>query len=82
MIELAGPARVKRLAKAQNVHVVRKHSTGQIVEIQLLDYGDDSRKKELWANPRKLSIDSENDENPAGVWMLKPLFLVSGAASG
>ena len=78
MIELAGPARVKRLAEGVNVRIVRKHKTREIVEVQLLDYGDDSRRKELWANPRKLSIDSENDENPAGTWMLKPLMLVSG----
>jgi hypothetical protein len=83
MIELAGPARVKRLAEGVNVRIVRKHKTREIVEVQLLDYGDDSQRKELWANPRKLSIDTDNDQNPSGVWMLKPLFLVdSGTASG
>ena len=76
LIELAGPARARRLAQAANVEVIRKRKTREIVEIHLLDHGDDSRQKASWTDPRKLSIRAETDENPAGVWMLKRLMLV------
>ena len=85
LIELAGAARARRLAQAANVEVIRKRKTREIVEIHLLDHGDDSRKKEVWTDPRKLSIDAATDENPAGVWCLKPLKLVGsgrGNSSG
>ena len=77
LIEIAGPARALILSRAANAQVVRKHKTREIVEIHLLDYGDESRIKETWSDPRKLSIKAETDDNPAGVWMLKHLKLVS-----
>ena len=80
LLEFAGPARARRLAKAANAKIVRKKKTGEIVEIHLLDHGDDSRRKQAWVDPRKLSIRAETDENPAGCWCLKHLILVSSGA--
>ena len=87
LIEFAGPVRARRLAKGFNVRVVRKRKTGEIVEIHLLDHGDDSRRKQLDSDPRKLSVKCETDENPQGVWTLKRLVLVdpdsgTGSAGG
>jgi hypothetical protein len=42
-IEFAGPERVRKLMQAANVKVIRKRKTGPVVELQLLEYGDDSR---------------------------------------
>ena len=80
LVEFAGPARARRLAQGTNVQIVRKRKTGEIVEIHLLDHGDDSRRKQAWVDPRKLSIRAETDENPRGNWCLKPLILVSSGA--
>ena len=80
LLEIAGPARALRLSQAPNAQVIRKRKTREIVEIHLLDYGDDSRKKVSWCDPRKLSIRAETDENPAGVWVFKRLMLVSSGS--
>lgn len=81
LVELAGPERARRLAQAANAEVIRKGKTGRIVEIHLHDHGDDSRRKEIWSDPRKLSIDAETEESPNGVWSLKHLFLI-GSGGG
>jgi hypothetical protein len=70
-IEFAGPARVQRLVQAANVKIVRKRKTGNIVEIQLLEYGDDSRLPGKWGNPQATSTRAESDDNPPNVWTLK-----------
>src|SRR5262249_47333592 len=79
-VEFAGPARVQKLIGASNVKIIRKRKTGSIVEIQLLEYGDDSRIPSKWGNPQKLSTDYETPDNPHGVWTLKRLPAVSAAA--
>src|SRR5262249_47099306 len=53
-IEFAGPERVRKLIAASNVKVIRKRKMGSIVEIQLLEYGDDSRTPCKYGNPQKL----------------------------
>jgi hypothetical protein len=76
VIEMAGPARVKRLLRARNakpVFTARK----TIGAVELLNYGDDSRIKPSDSDPQTLSIKSETDVNPQNVWMLKPLKLIS-----
>jgi hypothetical protein len=72
-IEFADPARVQKLIGASNVKVIRKRKTGRIVEIQLLEYGDDSRTPSKCGNPQKLSHNHETPDNPPGVWTLKKL---------
>ena len=72
-IEIAGPERVRKLMLGCNVNVIRKRKTGVIVEIQVQQYGDDSRMPSRWNNPQKLSHNHATPNNPAGVWMLKRL---------
>jgi hypothetical protein len=62
---------VNRLAKAPNVLVIRRHSDGLVVEIQVRAAGDDSARKPRRGNPRRYSHDNETAENPARVWTLK-----------
>lgn len=73
LVELAGPERLQRLMQAANVKIIRRRKTGAIVEIHLLEHGDDNRTPSRWANPQKLSHNHETPDNPAGVWMLKKL---------
>jgi hypothetical protein len=72
-VEFAGPERVQKLLQASNVKIIRKRKTGAVVEIQLLEYGDDSRTPSKWGNPQKLSHNHETPDNPPGVWTLKKL---------
>jgi hypothetical protein len=65
-IEFAGPERVRKLMQAANVRIIRKRKTGPVVELQLLQHGDDSRIPSKWGNPRKLSHNHETPDNPAG----------------
>jgi hypothetical protein len=78
-IEFAGPERVRKLMQAANVKVIRKRKTGPVVELQLLQHGDDTRAPSQWGNPQKLSHNHETPENPAGVWTLKRLTDVAAA---
>jgi hypothetical protein len=55
MIERAGPERVRRLLLAAKVQIVRRHKDKRIVELQLLNYADDSRVPAKWGNPLRLS---------------------------
>jgi len=73
-IERAGPERLLRLAGAPNIQVVRQRKTGNIVEVQVLEFGDDSRLPSKYGNPFKLSTDYETPDNPPNVWTLKKLF--------
>jgi len=73
-IERASPERLLRIAKAPNVLVVRQRKTGTIVEVQVLEFGDDSRLPSKWSNPLKLSTNHETCDNPRCVWTLKKLF--------
>jgi hypothetical protein len=70
-LEMADPARVRQLSLARNAKIIRKHKTAAIVEIHLLDYGEDFRVPHHWGNPQKLSTRLETDDNPPNVWMLK-----------
>ena len=72
-IELAGPERVRRLAQASNVKVVRRRKTGMIVELQLREFGNDARLRAKAGNAQALSHDCETPTNPRGVWELKQL---------
>jgi hypothetical protein len=45
-IELADAARVKWLAKAPNARLIRRRKDHAVVEIQLAEAGDDSKKRE------------------------------------
>ena len=70
-IELAGPQRVNRLARSPNVDVIRRRKDCKVVEIQVRDRGDDSRKPAKQGNPLKYSHRGETDSNPTNVWTLK-----------
>jgi len=76
LIEMAGPERVRSLMHAPNAVVSLVRKTRAIAAIELLSYGDDSRRKPAQDNPQKLSVVTETDDNPRGVWMLKHLLLV------
>jgi hypothetical protein len=67
--------------QAANVKVIRKRKTGPVVELQLLEFGDDSRTPSQWGNPQRLSHKHETPDNPAGVWMLKRLADVAAPAA-
>ena len=75
IVEMAGPARVKRLLGASNARAVytRRRCIGAI---ELFNYGDDSRSKPRAGNPQEFSFRSETEENPKNVWALKRLELV------
>jgi hypothetical protein len=70
-VEKAGPARVAQLAKAPNAVLVRQRRDKKLVEIQLYDVGDDSRKRGQAGNPQRYSHDHETAENPPNVWTLR-----------
>jgi hypothetical protein len=72
-IEMAGPERARRLAQMANVRVIRRHRDGTIVEIQLLDYADDSRVPPRNGNPLRLSTSFGNEQNPPNVWHHKKI---------
>lgn len=68
---MADEARVKRLAEAPNVKVIRQRKTGTIVEVQVLEAGDDSRLESYGGNSCVLHTRFENPDNPPNVWALK-----------
>ena len=68
-IELAGPARVRGMLGKPNVRVVRER--GEIVEVQLLVHGDDTRRPARRGNAQRLCHDGETATNPAKVWEFK-----------
>ena len=72
LVEMADVSRVRSLLAGANVRVIRRHRR-EIVELQLLDHGDNYRIPHKWGNPQKLSTDLETPDNPAGVWTLKKL---------
>jgi hypothetical protein len=74
-IEFAGPERVSRLLEARNATAVIQRKTGKVVELQLLEHGDDSRLRAHAGNDQSLTYRSESDDNPPGVWALKRLLL-------
>jgi hypothetical protein len=70
LVEMADPARVQVLLRAANVRVIRRHRR-EIVELQLLDFGNSYRISPKWGNAQKLSTNLETPDNPARVWTLK-----------
>jgi len=75
-IEFAGPERVAWLVKAHNAVPVIQRKTRNVVEVQLLDYGDCTRLPAHTANDQTYTYRFEDDSNPRGVWSLKPMNLV------
>jgi hypothetical protein len=71
LVEMADRQRAEILAQAPNVRVLRYRRN--IVELQIVDYGDSSRVPAKWGNPQKLSTDLEADDNPPRVWKLKSI---------
>jgi hypothetical protein len=69
---MADPQRVEALMRAPNVIAIRRHKRN-IVELQIVDYGDCSRIPPKWGKPQKLSTNLEADDNPARVWKFKSL---------
>lgn len=72
-IEMAGASRVRHLLKAPNMRAVRRRRDGRVVEIQLLEVGDDSVRKPRRGNPLKYSHKQETEDNPTNVWTLKQI---------
>jgi hypothetical protein len=70
-IEVADQARAECLAASRNAQVVRKRKTQAIVEIHLLESGDDSRLQSHNSNSLKLTYNWETDTNPPHVWAFK-----------
>ena len=70
---MADPQRAEALMRAPNVE--RSRYKRNIVELQIVDYGDSSRVPPKWGNPQKLSTDLEADDNPARVWKFKQIKL-------
>lgn len=74
LLEMADPQRVEALMRAPNVIAIRRHKRN-IVELQIVDYGDSSRIPPKWGRPQKLTTNLEADDNPARVWKFKRLHL-------
>jgi hypothetical protein len=73
-LEWAGPERVHQLLLAPNCKAVRRGGKhGPLVEIQVLEFGNDGRLHARGGNPQQLSHNCETDENPRRVWTLKRL---------
>lgn len=70
-IDLVDEQRARQLARAPNARAIRKRKTGQIVEIHLRSFGDDSNEPARPGNPRRRSSSSETASNPQNVWYLK-----------
>jgi hypothetical protein len=70
-IELAGPARVHSLAQGRNAKLVRRHKDGKLIEIQLLEHGNDIQRAGRRGNPQKDVTSAESETNPRGVWTFK-----------
>lgn len=77
-VEFACPERVRRLLQAPNAHAVRQRKSNQIVEIQVDEYGDDSRLPARLGNPQELSTNREGEENPPNVWHFKRFYALDG----
>jgi hypothetical protein len=73
LVEQASPERVKQLMAAPNAEILRKRLTGQVVQINLKNHGDDSKRKHRLGNPNKYYHKHETDENPPNVLALKRL---------
>jgi hypothetical protein len=80
LVEFACPARVRQLLAASNVEVVRRRK-GAIVEIHLLEHGNDFRLRSRKDNPQALVHRAETDENPRRVWALKKMVDVTTPAA-
>jgi hypothetical protein len=73
-LEWAGPERVRQLLAAPNCEAIRRGGKqGPLVEIQVLEFGDDGRLHARGGNPQQLSHNCETDTNPRRVWELKRL---------
>ena len=68
---MAEPEKAQWLAEAVNGIIIRQRKSQAIVEIQLLDYGDDSLMRSRGSNPQRLSHDAETEDNPPNVWVFK-----------
>jgi hypothetical protein len=71
LVEMADAQRAEVLARAPNVRALRYRRN--IVELQIVDYGDSSRIPPKWGNPQKLSSNREADDNPPRVWKFKSI---------
>jgi hypothetical protein len=70
-LELASPERARRVARGANVRVVRRRCDRQVVELQVVEYGNDERLPAKMGNPLAYSHCNDTDVNPAGCWALK-----------
>jgi hypothetical protein len=70
-IELAGPSRVNRLKGHSNVQVIRRRGDRKVVEIQVHDSGDDSRKPAHISNPLAYVFREEVVRGLAPIFVLK-----------
>jgi hypothetical protein len=50
IVDMCDPVSVRRYIGAANAEVVRKRKTGQIVQVNLLAYGDDSQRRSAHDN--------------------------------
>jgi hypothetical protein len=73
LVEMADLSRVEALLRAPNVRVLRYRH--QIVELQILDYGNSARVPPKWGNAQKFSTNLESEDNPARTWKFKRLAL-------
>ena len=82
LVEMADPSRVEALIRASNVRIIRRHKR-DIVELQLLDYADDSRVPPRLGNSQSYtSYKSETPWNPPRVWRFKRFPLLGFPARG
>ena len=70
LIEMADPSRVQALIRCLNVRVIRQRKR-TIVELQLLNWADDSRVPPKTGNPQSYTTRSEDSENPRNLLHFK-----------
>jgi len=80
---MADPSRVQALMRGSNVRVILRHKR-TIVELQLLDYADESRVPARLGNPQSCTTRAESDSNPPHLLTFKrlPDFPYRGERAG
>lgn len=70
-LELADLSRAYALSVAPNVRIVRRRRTGEIIEVNIAEVGDDSHLKSTSGSSIWLVHKHESETNPPNVWTHK-----------
>ena len=71
LVEMADAIRVRQLASAPNVFLVRRRRDGSLMQIMLYAHGDDHARRPRRGNPQRDVYHVESEDNPPNVWTFK-----------